>query len=232
MLTYEHYFSICGQTQQAALGYLQEVPAPAGAPGRNTAPPSMPAIRPLGRTNANTNTSTTAFSSLPFGGQAQQQATHQSSVNQSIQGQLAVSSKSPGAILEGVWKTSQAVPLEQINPDHTFQMVCEMSHPLPYGCTNNDAEYTGLILGLMVAVRLGTQKLKAVGDSKLVVEQVNCNFAVKKESLRPLFHEVQKLLSFIPSCKVSHVLRAGNKKADALSNEAMDIAEAMQRAVQ
>eukprot|EP00798_Chlamydomonas_sp_ICE-L_P028039 gene28039-31140_t len=304
-------------TQEAAVGYLQGVPAPAGAPGRNTAPPSKPAIRRLGRIDASTNTSTTAFSSLPFGGKTQQQATKQYWVNQSIQRQRAVSSKSPKAILEGVLNTSQAVPQELINPDHTFQMslsvaqvgsrptqqgpqanttgppgqhcraprptlqgpqantteppgqhyrapdqaykenfdggsrsnpgcagcgalivnkvtghtVCEMSHPLPYGCTNNDAEYTGLILGLQVAVRLGIQKLNAVGDSKLVVEQVNCNFAVRKESLLPLFNEVKKLQSYIPCCKVSHVLRASNKKADALSNEAMDIAEAIQRAI-
>ena len=37
--------------------------------------------------------------------------------------------------------------------------------------TNNEAEYTALILGLTAAHALGVRKLHVLGDSKLVVEQ-------------------------------------------------------------
>ncbi len=33
----------------------------------------------------------------------------------------------------------------------TGETVCELVYPLPFGATNNDAEYLGLILGLNVS---------------------------------------------------------------------------------
>lgn len=38
--------------------------------------------------------------------------------------------------------------------------------------TNNEAEYEGMILGLLAAVRLGTKRLIVKGDSMLVIQQV------------------------------------------------------------
>ena len=37
--------------------------------------------------------------------------------------------------------------------------------------TNNEAEYTALILGLTAAHTLGVRRLHVLGDSKLVIEQ-------------------------------------------------------------
>ena len=38
--------------------------------------------------------------------------------------------------------------------------------------TNNVAEYTGLLRGLEAALACGAKRIKCLGDSKLVVEQV------------------------------------------------------------
>ena len=41
--------------------------------------------------------------------------------------------------------------------------------------TNNEAEYEGLLLGLLAAVRLGSKQLIVKGDSMLVIHQVSEN---------------------------------------------------------
>lgn len=38
--------------------------------------------------------------------------------------------------------------------------------------TNNEAEYSGLILGLQAAIRLGLRSVIVKGDSQLVIQQV------------------------------------------------------------
>lgn len=43
---------------------------------------------------------------------------------------------------------------------------------LQFTCSNNEAEYEGLIQGLNMAERMGIKKLKVLDDSELVVHQV------------------------------------------------------------
>ncbi len=52
--------------------------------------------------------------------------------------------------------------------------------------TNNEAEYTGLIIGLEKAIEQGIQELEVYGDSNLVVNQVNGFWRIKQSHLRPL----------------------------------------------
>jgi probable phosphoglycerate mutase len=47
-------------------------------------------------------------------------------------------------------------------------------------------------------------------------------YAVKSPVLRPLFEEARKLSRRIEKFEMRHTLRAGNKEADRLANEAMD----------
>jgi ribonuclease HI len=42
-----------------------------------------------------------------------------------------------------------------------------------YKASNNGAEYEALTHGLRIAVSLGIKRLLALGDSKVVIEQVN-----------------------------------------------------------
>ncbi|HPR13766.1 MAG TPA: reverse transcriptase-like protein, partial [Candidatus Woesebacteria bacterium] len=60
-------------------------------------------------------------------------------------------------------------------------------------------------------------------DSKLVVEQLNRRWKIKKTELKQLAEAIWKNLSALPySIEIKHVLREKNKLADELANQAMD----------
>lgn len=89
--------------------------------------------------------------------------------------------------------------------------------------TNNEAEYQALIDGLKAAVEWNPDRLEVYLDSKLVVEQVNGSYRVKKPELQPLYQQVKELLgSFSDSPEIKHVERANNRGADKLANMALD----------
>ena len=89
--------------------------------------------------------------------------------------------------------------------------------------TNNEAEYQGLIDGLKAVADWKPDRLEIYLDSKLVVEQVNGSYRVKKPELQPLYQQVKELLGGFPdSPEIKHVERAANKGADKLANMALD----------
>jgi ribonuclease HI len=88
--------------------------------------------------------------------------------------------------------------------------------------TNNVAEYRALLLGIGLAKELGADEVEFVGDSKLIVEQVNGNWKVKQEHLRPLHTKTKDALRDLPKWSIRHVKRDENTRADELLNEALD----------
>ena len=93
------------------------------------------------------------------------------------------------------------------------------------GLTNNYAEYVGAIEGARLARSLGATSLEMRLDSQLLVRQLNGQYRVRHERLRALHRELQQLLSSAPiagAYQVVHVLREGNREADALANRALD----------
>jgi len=88
--------------------------------------------------------------------------------------------------------------------------------------TNNIAEYTGLVKALEHAAELGGKKLVVNSDSELMVKQLNGQYRVKNEGLRPLYEQAVQLRRKFDSVLIKHVYRDQNKQADALCNEAMD----------
>lgn len=88
--------------------------------------------------------------------------------------------------------------------------------------TNNVAEYTGLIVGLEEAKRLGVTKLDVRLDSLLVVQQMRGVWKIKNPGLRPLALRAGALLAEFPDRTVEHVRREQNTLADALVNRALD----------
>ena len=88
--------------------------------------------------------------------------------------------------------------------------------------TNNVAEYTGLLLALKEAQRLGAHDIDLRLDSKLIVEQLHGRWRVKDAKLKPLYAEAMELLSGFERWNATHELRASNKAADALANLALD----------
>jgi ribonuclease HI len=91
------------------------------------------------------------------------------------------------------------------------------------GCkTNNQAEYSALIFGLEGALKLGIKNLSVLGDSLLVINQVNGLYKVKSDFILPLHKEVLVLKSKFDFIEFNHVYRDNNKRADALSNLALE----------
>ena len=89
--------------------------------------------------------------------------------------------------------------------------------------TNNEAEYSALILGLMKALELGITELDVEGDSNLVVNQVQGLWKVKVPRLVPLQSKANKLLWRLKKWSVKHIYREENTDADRLSKEALSV---------
>ncbi len=87
--------------------------------------------------------------------------------------------------------------------------------------TNNIAEYTGLLLGLKQALKLGIKNIVVNGDSQLVVKQMNGIYKVTSENLIELYKTAKRLQLSFDSISYNHVYRKDNKRADALSNDGL-----------
>jgi ribonuclease HI len=88
--------------------------------------------------------------------------------------------------------------------------------------TNNYAEYSGLILGLEKAKELNITHLKVEGDSLLVINQLKGLYNCRSENLLLLYNHAKELASRFECIEFNHILRNKNKRADALSNDAVD----------
>lgn len=88
--------------------------------------------------------------------------------------------------------------------------------------TNNFAEYSGLLAVLQWAIDNGTRRIRVVSDSELMVKQMQGKYKVSSPAIRPLWEEAKKRVRQLEGFEIRHTLRAGNKEADRLANEAMD----------
>ncbi len=88
--------------------------------------------------------------------------------------------------------------------------------------TNNVAEYRALLLGIELARELGATEVALVGDSELIVRQVEGRYKVKDAGLRPLHAQVREALGRFERWSIEHVRREQNAAADALVNQALD----------
>lgn len=90
--------------------------------------------------------------------------------------------------------------------------------------TNNVAEYSGLIEALMVAREEGATEVEIVSDSLLLVNQMLGKYRVKHANLVPLYQKARLMAHQFRHFSIRHTLRAGNKEADRLANQAVDAA--------
>ena len=88
--------------------------------------------------------------------------------------------------------------------------------------TNNESEYSALIFGLEAAIEKNIHKLSVYGDSLLVINQVNGIYKVKNENLFELYEKAIKLKNQFLYIDFNHIYRKDNKRADELSNIALD----------
>ena len=91
--------------------------------------------------------------------------------------------------------------------------------------SNNVAEYYGLIAALDYAQEHKIRALRVESDSELLVKQMRGLYKVKSVDLQPLFERARKMSQGFESFRIDHVYREQNREADALANEALDVAE-------
>ena len=89
--------------------------------------------------------------------------------------------------------------------------------------TNNVAEYTAIDKALGAAKQIGAKQVVVFSDSELVVRQVNGEYKVKSEKLRPLFQRTVSLLGEFENWKVQYISRDENKEADKLVNQVLNL---------
>jgi formyltetrahydrofolate-dependent phosphoribosylglycinamide formyltransferase len=89
--------------------------------------------------------------------------------------------------------------------------------------TNNVAEYTAICKALEAAKQIGAKQLTVFSDSELLVKQINGEYKVKSEQIRPLFRQAVNLLGKFENWKVQHITREKNEEADKLVNQALNL---------
>ena len=92
---------------------------------------------------------------------------------------------------------------------YVFQILFKVS--------NNEAEYEALLHGLRLAVSLGIKRLLVYGDSLLVVQQVNKEWDINKDTMDAYVAEIRKLENKFSGLEIHHVDRNNNVGADVLS---------------
>ena len=88
--------------------------------------------------------------------------------------------------------------------------------------TNNVAEYRALLRGIELAAAHGATELELIGDSELVVRQIEGRYKVKDATMRELHAEATRELGQLDRWSIRHVKRAENADADRLVNAALD----------
>ena len=119
------------------------------------------------------------------------------------------SRNNPGEAGAGVYIVQEGNPIEKI--------ACYLGKT-----TNNIAEYSAAVIGLEYAVKLGASRVKLFADSELLVKQLNGQYKVKNEGLKPLYVKAKELIAKIGRVEVQYIPREMNKEADALANKAID----------
>jgi ribonuclease HI len=82
---------------------------------------------------------------------------------------------------------------------YMFQLLFEVS--------NNKAEYETLFHGLRLAVSLGIKRLLIYDDSLLVVQQVNKEWDVNKDTMDAYIMEIRKLENKFSRLEITHCCR-------------------------
>lgn len=88
--------------------------------------------------------------------------------------------------------------------------------------TNNYAEYQALLAALDFAAGQGNRRVSVFSDSELLVRQIHGRYRVRSEDLKPLYTRAMSLIQSFESFSITHVVRAKNREADRLANQALD----------
>lgn len=88
--------------------------------------------------------------------------------------------------------------------------------------TSRVAEYYALKTGCEKAIELGLKTVRFVGDSLMMINQMNGIYKVKNRDILPIYNDIKLLLKEFEACAFIHVAREQNAKADEQANLAVD----------
>jgi ribonuclease HI len=87
--------------------------------------------------------------------------------------------------------------------------------------TNNVAEYTALICGLMECLSLKADSVAMRTDSQLLARQINGAYKVRHPGILELYTQSRQLIAGFKKFSIQHIPREENLGADKLANEAV-----------
>ena len=99
---------------------------------------------------------------------------------------------------------------------------------LQYQATNNEVEYEALLKGLELARSVEAKSILVLGDSQLVMGQINRTCEAKEERMKKYLEKVSRLVKKFKEADFVQIPREENVEADTLAkeafaNEAMDV---------
>ncbi|CAL8993664.1 unnamed protein product [Prunus brigantina] len=97
------------------------------------------------------------------------------------------------------------------------------SFQLDFDCTNNQAEYEALIIGLEILKELGLKSAVVVGDSTLVLKQLSGDYKVTSQALLGYHALASQLMEDFEDVRLTHLPREHNTQANAMAQLASGV---------
>lgn len=91
------------------------------------------------------------------------------------------------------------------------------SYKFTFDCSNNEAEYVALIIGLKILKELKAKWISIYEDSELIIKQVKGEYQAKHPRMRAYHNVVLDILRMFPDYTLTCVPRAQNVIADSLA---------------
>jgi ribonuclease HI len=97
----------------------------------------------------------------------------------------------------------------------------ETSARLEYFCTNNQAEYESILLGLQILSSMGVKHVEAFDNSLLVVQQVTDVYQYIDGTLNAYIDKCLEVIAHFDDFTMQHVSRDENTVANDLAHQAL-----------
>ena len=90
---------------------------------------------------------------------------------------------------------------------------------LQYQTTNNEVEYEALLKGLELAKSVEAKSILVLGDSQLIMGQVNGIYEAKEERMRKYLSRVMRLMKIFEEADFVQIPREENVEANTIAKE-------------
>jgi ribonuclease HI len=98
--------------------------------------------------------------------------------------------------------------------------ILEQSVCLEYFCTNNQAEYEAILLGLQILSSMGIKSVEPLGDPLLVVQQIAGVFQCFDGSLNAYLDKCLEIIALFENFTMQHISRDENTVVKDLAQQA------------